>query len=169
MEVWRAIDEFPGYSVSDCGRVRNDENGRIMAILMNQHGVANVGLTKGRVQYKRSVALLVATAFMTPHPQEKFDTPINLDGDRLNNNVENLLWRPRWFAVRYHNQFESPVCGIRQPLQDSKTKEVYDSSWHAAISCGLLDRDIYLSILNRTYVWPTYQFFEFARTGADII
>lgn len=161
MEEWREIDEFPGYSVSEYGFVRNDETNYQLAILVNQHGVANVGLTKDRVQHKRSVALLVATAFLTPHPLEAFDTPINLDGDRRNNRVDNLMWRPRPFAIKYHNQFDDGKrSSIVRPLQDISTKEVYENSMEAAMANGLLDREIFLAIVNHTYVWPTFQRFR---------
>lgn len=32
MEIWKPIEELPGYSVSDKGRVRNDSNGQIMVL-----------------------------------------------------------------------------------------------------------------------------------------
>lgn len=166
MEDWREVTEFPGYSVSDCGRVRNDESGRILVIQVNQTGVPNVGLVKNpatpeRTQHKRSVALLVASTFLAPHVEDSFDTPINRDGDRLNNHVHNLMWRPRWFAVRYFDQFRSTKrWGINDPIEDEKSGERFDSSWDAAIKYGLLDQDIYLAALNRTYVWPTYQVFR---------
>ena len=165
MEDWREITEFPGYSVSDCGRVRNDETGRILVIQVNQTGVPNVGLVKNpgtpdRTQCKRSVALLVASTFLPLHEQESFDTPINLDGDRLNNHVHNLMWRPRWFAVRYFEQFRSSMrWGFYTPIEDQKG-ERYENSWEAALKNGLLDQDIYIAALNHTYVWPTYQVFR---------
>lgn len=169
MEQWRGIPDFPGYSVSDEGRVRNDDTGRILLVQVNQTGVPNVGLVRRpylhegslSVQKKRSVALLVASAFLGPHPEESFDTPINLNGDRLDNRVSNLMWRPRWFAVRYFDQFKTPKrWGINNPLEDRKTGERYEDSRDAAIKNGLLEQDIYLAALNNTYVWPTYQTFR---------
>lgn len=161
-EVWREICSFPGYSVSDLGRVRNNETGRIMALLKNQNGIVNVGLTKDLVQYKRSVAILVATSFVPKLPQHRdaFDTPINLDGDRANNQASNLMWRPRWFAVRYFNQFQTNQRGFTVPVEEITTGEQFETSWEAAIKYGLLDREIFVATLNRTYVWPTYQKFR---------
>ncbi len=100
-EIWRPIEAFPGYSVSDHGRIRADKSGRILQLNLNQYGLVQVGLMREGVQYHRSVPLLVARAFLEP-PFEPFDTPINLDGDRHNNHVDNLVWRPRWFAIRYN-------------------------------------------------------------------
>lgn len=165
MAQWREIHDFPGYSVSDIGQVRNDETSRIMSLLVNQTGVVNVGLTKRCVQYKRSVALLVANAFIPPHPLDSFDTPINLDGDRFNNHASNLMWRPRWYAVKYFQQFRDGRQDYLGPIQDTVTGDIYKSTWDVALTWGLIEKDIYLAILNHTYVSPTYQTF---RVVADI-
>jgi hypothetical protein len=157
---WKSIPEFPNYSVSLFGEVRNEETDRVMTILQNQSGLAQVGMTKGGVQYRRGVALLVAKAFLDPPSPPTFDTPINLDGDRLNNHYENLMWRPRWFAIMYHQQFYNDKRGFKKPVRELSSGNVYPTSWDAAIEFGLLDREIMIATLNRTYVWPTYQRFQ---------
>lgn len=162
-EQWLTIDEFPDYSVSSYGRVRNDLTGRILSLSTTQFGLVNVGMMSGGVQYHRSVPKLVAKAFLPVRP-EPFDTPINLDGDRNNNRVDNLVWRPRWFAVKYNRQFRYPYHNpILSPLVENKTGEVCQNSSECAVRYGLLEEDIVLSILNRTYVWPTYQEFALLR------
>lgn len=159
IEHWRSIPLFPGYSVSDHGRIRADKSRRILSLSTNQFGVLQVGMMREGEQRHRSVPLLVARAFI-PSPSEPFDTPINLDGDRYNNHVDNLAWRPRWFAIRYNQQFRYPADNpITMPIVDLKTREVSDNSFECAKRYGLLERDLVLSILNRTYVWPTYQEF----------
>jgi hypothetical protein len=112
-------------------------------------------------QKHRSVPRLVIHAFKEPHRYEAFDTPINLDGDRHNNHVDNLEWRPRWFAVKYNRQFIIPYHHpIDFPIEDIRTGEVTDNSLECCKRYGLLEEDLVLSILNRTYVWPTYQEFR---------
>jgi hypothetical protein len=158
-ENWRKIDSFPGYSVSDHGRVRADKTGRFLSLSQNQYGLVHVGLMKEGLQYHRSVPLLVARAFLL-QDNLLFDTPINLDGDRHNNRLENLLWRPRWFAIRYNQQFRQPYENpITSRIVDLKTGEISENSAHCAQRYGLLEQDLVLSIMNRTYVWPTYQEF----------
>ena len=159
-EHWKAIEWFPEYSVSNCGRVRTNKSGRILSVSPNQFGVVQVGLMREGVQYHRSVPLLVAKAFLPIRPGP-FDTPINLDGDRNNNHVDNLVWRPRWFAVKYNRQFRYPSeRHISHPLADLKTNEISPNSFECAKRYGLLEEEIVLAILNRTYVWPTYQEFK---------
>jgi hypothetical protein len=160
MEHWKTIAEFPRYSVSNHGRVRRNASDRVLAPSENQYGVLQVGLMRDRTQFKRSVPLLVVTAFL-PQPSGLFDTPINLNGDRTDNRLGNLAWRPRWFAVKYNKQFLEPWHSpIQRPLQDTKTGSVTANSWACFQRYGLLEKDLVLSILNRTYVWPTYQEFR---------
>lgn len=158
--MWTPIDDFPGYSVSTEGEVRHDSNLRPLKPQINQSGVPYIGLFRDYSQKKRSLARLVATTYI-PRSLEAFDTPINLDGDRLNCSVENLMWRPRWFAILYNQQFSDPYYGrINAPLRATDNQEVHSSSLEAAIRYGLLERDLVLSIEHNTFVWPTYQYFE---------
>jgi hypothetical protein len=129
MEVWRQIYEFPGYSVSNMGRVRNDETGRIMALSRNQYGIVNVGLVLGRKQYKRSVALLVADAFLPTWESEVFTSPIHLNGDRSDCRAENLMWRPRWFAAKYHRQFKTGRIAVRRPWWRRSPESISVTRW----------------------------------------
>jgi len=166
IEEWKRIELFPEYSVSNWGRVRTDKTGRILALSPNQFDVMQVGLMRDGIQHHRSVPLLVAKAFLPqtgPHTRRgrwAYDTPINLDGNRHNNQVDNLAWRPRWFAAKYNRQFRYPYDRpIYQYIVDLKTGEISANSLECAKRYGLLEEDLVLSILNRTYVWPTYQEF----------
>ena len=160
LERWKEIPHFPDYSVSNYGRVRTNKSGRVLSLSENQSGLLQVGLMQNGVQKHRSVTLLVAKAFV-PQLTGPFDTPINLDGDRHNNHVSNLAWRPRWFAIRYNQQFRYPSeHRIFFPLQDLKTGEVCENSFECSKHYGLLEHDLVFSVVNRTYVWPTYQQFR---------
>lgn len=161
MEYWEPIEGFPGYSVSNQGSVRNDQTGKVMALTVNQQGIVMVGMVRDKEQYKRSVTLLVARTFLDDPVNPNFDTPINLDGDRLNNHVDNLMWRPRWFAVRYHQQFHDVSRqGFTVPVVNTADGIVYPNAMAAAVEFGLLANDLTRSIVNRTYVFPTYQTFR---------
>lgn len=159
-EVWKSIDTFENYSVSDHGRIRSNLSDKILICYQNQSGLVQVGLMRNGQQKHRSVPLLVSRAFI-PQPSGPFDTPINLDGDRFNNHVQNLMWRPRWFAVKYNQQFrEQYEHSIDAPVEDLKSGEVTENSMECAKRYGLLEQEIVLAILNNTYVWPTYQRFR---------
>lgn len=166
MEEWRVVQHFPNYSVSNTGLIRSDiqykngNTGKILKVAANQRGIVYVGLVHNGVQYKRSLALVVAHAFLMTARPLAFNTPINLDGDRYNNHVDNLLWRPRWFARKYYHQFRQRHARITSPIVELKTEEVFADSWAAALTYGLLDNEIFEAVENKTYVWPTYQRFE---------
>lgn len=163
MDDWVPVQGFPGYSVHPDGVVRRDANGRILRIKVNQYGLAYVGMAHKLRQCQRSLALLVANAFIPRPPKKPFDTPITLDGNRTNCAVTNLMWRPYWFARMYHRQFRYPFdMPIEAPIRDLEGDEVFPDSLEVAKRYGLLERDVVLSILNKTYAWPTYQLFEVA-------
>lgn len=160
-QEWREIVGFDGYSVSNAGQVRNNDTDRIMRLSTNQRGFSYVGLMHRGVQYKKSVSVLVANAFVLTARSLEFNTPINLDGDKTNNQSSNLLWRPRYFAREFFRQFGmTTLWHIDRPLIDIKTEEVFKNSGEAVTNFGLLHKDIYLAIASRTYVWPTYQTFQ---------
>lgn len=159
MEVWRGIPSFPGSSVSSEGRVRNDKTNQIRVLLVNPHGIVHVGLYRDGVQHRRSVAVLVADAFVPKPKLAVFNTPIHLNGDRTDVRADNLELRPLWFARKYHHQFSQPRRGLNKPIEDTATGERFKTSWEAAITFGLLDREILLAVYNRTYVFPTLQIF----------
>jgi hypothetical protein len=157
-EVWKPISDFPGYSVSDEGRVRNDESGRIMAVRVNQNGVAYVGMTRNFVQLTRGLALLVAEAFI-PH-RAMLDVPINRDGDRLNCRADNLEWRNHWFAMQYFKQVKK-IDRNHCPVQDLDSGRLYISPLEAARENGLLEEQIVRAIHNVERTPYTNQAFDF--------
>lgn len=137
----------------------NTDRQLYIATTKKPNGMLMVGLMQGGVQCKRSLALLVASAFIRK-PSESFDTPIHLNGDRSFNHYLNLMWRPRWFARKYMNQFVDGHLTYIQPIEDVETGERYKNSMDASMINGVLDSEIRLSMLQNTYVWPTGQVFR---------
>lgn len=164
IDNWQPIQDFPGYSINPLGQVRRDSSGRILAPRFNQYGVPYVGLMRGWEQCSRSLPRLVAQTF-SPQTNDIFDTPIQLDGDRANCRIDNLMWRPRWYAVLYNRQFDGDRYShpIEVPLRvasDEEPNVTFPNSLTAACAFGLLEREVVLSVLNRIPAWPTYQYFE---------
>jgi len=167
MDNWETVLDFPGYSVSDTGRVRNDRSGRELAQVTTRGGVF-VGLWRDNAQHNRMVARLVAEIFLEPpaYPYSRiiFDTPINKDGNRRNNDVSNLLWRPRWFAYKFHQQFKQTWIDDLH-LQDVASGQRFNGVLSVGREFGLLAMEVYLGALAFTQygeggaVWPTGQHF----------
>lgn len=159
---WRPVPGFPKYCVNALGQVRHIRTERIVTPQLTKQGVAYVSLVRETShQYKRSLALLVARAFI-PQPSVQFDTPITLNGDRLDCSVENLMWRPRWFALQYHRQFrERYFHPILVPIRDLDTGCIFRDGLDACSTLGLLERDLHLSIENHTVAFPVMHRFDY--------
>ena len=165
MEQWESLDTmgFPGYAVSDEGAVKNERTDNLLKLSANQYGVVRVGLMKREegVQKTMSLTRLVANMFVTGKSAQ-FNTPINLNGDRDDNRAKNLVWRPRWFAVKFFHQFEESKTPLfRTKIYDVETSEEYEDSRQAACKHGLLEEDVMKSVVNGSPCFPTWQ--RFAR------
>lgn len=153
-EEWTSVPDFPEYSISNYGRVRSIRLDRLLAWSPIYYNIPTVGMMRDGVQMRRSVPVLVCRAFI-PQPAPHFDTPIHLDGDRTNCRVDNLAWRPRWFAINYHKQFSSPPF----PEWDSdivllETGEVFSTPAEAARKYGEIEREIFRSTVSERAVFP---------------
>lgn len=156
------IEGFSDYAINDKGEVFSIRMERLITPQTNRTGVVNVVLRQEGKQYCRSVAVLVARHFLTPDPREDMNTLIHLDGDRSNVAANNLAWRPRSFAVRYHKQFVTPPLGrLNRPLQIEETGEVFPNSFELAKAYGLLEGGVILTALNNQAgdrSWTTFPY-----------
>ena len=89
-EIWKKIDGFENYSVSDHGNVRDDKRGRMKKQSKLESGYNITGLTKNNLQKMFYIHKLVGEAFL-PNPDNK-STIDHIDNDKLNNKVANLRW-----------------------------------------------------------------------------
>lgn len=159
-ELWLPVQDFDAYEVSDQGRVRNRNTGHVLSQTQGRTGYY-VGLVsaKDRTKYNRAVNRLVAEAFVAkpneyPVWVETFDTPIHLDGNRLNNHASNLMWRPIWFAMDYHKQFKDVGTKYMIVVMELNSFGVFTSCWDAAVHYGILARDVWMSVKHSEPVWP---------------
>lgn len=165
---WRPISDFYGYLVNEEGEVKHERSRAPLTYHINQRGIVSVVLYVNNVQYRRSVALLVAQAFLPPPQFRNCDTVIHLDGDHLNCSAENLAWRPRWFARKYHQQMREdlyPDWGITFEIVE--TGEQFKHPREFAMKYGILEEDVEKSLLYVSPVWPTGLHCAFIRGQGD--
>ena len=103
-EVWVDIIDFPGYQVSNTGKVRNIKDFRLLGQQLNKAGYYIVNLRKDLESYTCLVHRLVAIAFL-PNPD---NLPIvnHKDENTINPNVENLEWCTAEYNVNYGTAIE---------------------------------------------------------------
>ncbi len=159
LENWQKIPEFPNYAVSNLGNILSINRDVVLVTGFNQQGIRFARFYDHNRQIVRSVAKLVADAFLEPPERpEVFDTPIHLNGDHADCRAENLAWRPRWFAVKYHRQFSDWEREHRRgficPVRINETGEMFPTSWEAAIKYGMIDRDIFIQTVNQHPTFP---------------
>lgn len=106
-ESWREIADFPGYQVSDQGRVRNSRTGHILKpVWGGRRDPRNaVGLYRGGKQIKIHVARLVLTAFV--RPPEPGEMALHDQDDLGTDRLDRLRWG------RHHDNVEEARAGNR--------------------------------------------------------
>lgn len=147
---------FPSYAVTREGEVVNVRRDSLVRPRYNQQGILMVGLVNddGRLT-TRSVAVLVAETFIEK-PSDRFNVPIHFDGDRANCHVDNLDWRPRPLATKYHQQFSVDFFHeSNEPLLLQETGEEFRGLKPPAIRYGLYYINIILSYLNQEPAFPS--------------
>ena len=105
MEIFKKIDGFDNYSVSNLGRVRNDKTNRMLKFYTKENGYMQVQL--GRKNNPCYVHRLVAKAFI-PNPNSKPQVN-HIDGNKSNNISSNLEWvtaSENYLAYGYADRIE---------------------------------------------------------------
>lgn len=102
-EVFRMIDEFPCYDVSNFGQVRNRTTGRILKPHVNNHGYLQVCLYKDKKRHNCKIHRLVSLTFIDNPDNHKCCD--HKDRCRTNNHVSNL----RWASYSTNNKNRKPV------------------------------------------------------------
>jgi len=164
-ESWVELAEFSGYAVSTYGQLMNLKTKRIRKPSLNHQGIAKVTMLCDGRMYTKSIAVLVADTFI-PQIGGVYDSLINVNGDRLNNSLDNLMRRPRWFALAYHKQFVDPEFhSRRRRFHLVKPKKEFTSYSDPCVRFGILYKDITRSFVTGESIFPTGQVFQIGFGG----
>ena len=89
-ETYKQIDDFPNYSVSNKGQIKNNSSGKLLTCCKNLHGYLCVSLRKDGKTYNVKVHRCVASAFIPNNESKRCIDHINRD--KTDNCVSNLRW-----------------------------------------------------------------------------
>ena len=98
-EVWKTVTGFEGaenyqhFQISNLGRVKNTKTGHIKMNQKTKDGYLQIRLTNKNKSYTYRIHRLVALAFID-NPYKKKEVN-HIDGNKENNNVNNLEWSSR--------------------------------------------------------------------------
>ncbi len=115
---WRLVDDWPGYFVSDTGRIRKggiSPDGWDIAVGVNAAtGYPTVALADGKRRTSAGIHRLIAMAFIrNPDglPQVR-----HLDGDRANCALDNLAWGTELqnSADRFQKNYRTPPPMVKK-------------------------------------------------------
>lgn len=158
---WVEIPEFPDYEVSDWGLIFNLRRRTVMSPTRNNHGHMRISLVNDRGRFTRSVARLVAEAFVEP-PEPLCDHIVILDGNLTNIAAENLVWRPAGFAWEYARQLkvDQPMHYKNLEVTNVNTGAAYPSIVHAGMAEGLRFADVWRSTYSHALIYPNHHRFK---------
>jgi hypothetical protein len=113
-EIWKFIDGFDRYQVSNFGKVRNNLTGRILKQrICKKNGYLMLALCKDGVRKVRTIHSLIANAFII---KDFNGSEVNhKDGNKLNNAPSNLEW-----VTRSQNNKHAIDSGLRIPARGER-------------------------------------------------
>lgn len=132
-EIWKDIKDYEGmYQCSSYGRVRSldryveEHNGKkqfrkgqIIKPRLNKNGYLQLALNKNSKRKMKYVHILIAETFLENN--EKLETVNHKDGNKLNNNMDNL----EWASYSENNQHAYSELNRSVTKEGAKPKTVY--------------------------------------------
>lgn len=148
-EIWKLIEDYPSYSVSSLGQVRNNSTGRVLKPAPNTFGYLQVVLYNNGKKKSFTIHSLVAKYFI-PSGEGELN---HIDENKLNNRWDNLEWvthkdncnhgtRNRRMGIGLSKpvaQFDLEGNKIREFVSASEVQRVY-GYWQTVISSCCLNK-----------------------------
>jgi hypothetical protein len=91
MTIWKTINGYPDYAISNDGQVKSLRFDRILKASASNHNYLYVNLLHNRLKKTRAVHRLVMEHFGPTCPVQNMIVD-HIDGNKHNNHNENLQW-----------------------------------------------------------------------------
>lgn len=140
IELWKPVSGLDNYEVSNYGRVRNVNTGRILKGSQNNHGYWRYDLSIDGKRVVKSGHRLVADAFI--EPVEGKDFVNHKDGCKTNNFFENLEWCTNEENMRHAFSVLGREPHNKTPVKCIETGVVYESACEAERATGISNSEI---------------------------
>lgn len=120
-EVWKSLQDWPDYEISNYGRIRNIKKDPTKALRMslNQRGAVCVNLQRSGVYSYIPVMRLVANHFVDGYFEGAEVRP--KDGDKQNLKADNIEWVSHWDNTRWNTGRRDYV---RRGIIDRETGDI---------------------------------------------
>lgn len=135
MEIFKDIKGYPGYQISNMGRVWSKKRQIYLKTEKITNGYFQVCLYAINGKSKRElVHRLVALAFI-PN-LNNYPCVNHKDENKENNNASNLEWCDRSYNINYGSRNEKAGKKIKKPIKCIETGIIYNSGVEAAKALG---------------------------------
>lgn len=136
MELYFPIKGYERYSVSTSGHVRNNDTGRILKPSIATTGYCVVGLRKNNISKTINIHKLVAEKYI-PNPLN-YKCITHIDGDKSNNNINNLKWSETNNMVKKRNNLIMKCKELLKLIKE--VEQIKNDVYHHIIELGGEDR-----------------------------
>lgn len=94
-EIWVSIKNNPNYQISNLGNVKSLNNykrkdNKILSPSLSKSGYYHIGIKKDKKRIYYTIHRLIAIHFI--ENKENYKCVNHIDGNKLNNSIENLEW-----------------------------------------------------------------------------
>lgn len=156
-EFWEPVTDFPGYVISDLGKIANEKTGRILKLVDSGSHSIIVNLQSNRRSIVRQVRWLVAETFLEPPPI--FDSiPQHKNRIYQDCSADNLEWMSKsdvhWRVYQERMGLSPDTRRIRILDTNETFENIFECSKHLDGHAKQIDR----SMRNSEYTYKGLQF-----------